>query len=65
MFQKVVSAEETRVAETMGRFFSHGRRTGGGRPVYPPPEQDDLNALPMEIPEHLQVGTNYIIFSRV
>ena len=45
------------VAETMGRFYSHGRGTGGGRPVYPPPEQDDLNALPMKIPEHLQVRT--------
>ena len=29
----------------MGRFYSHGRGTGGERPVYPPPEQDDFNAL--------------------
>ena len=62
---KVVAVEEERIAETYGEFFSHGRGTGGGSPLYPPEDEGDqadeednegdLNYLPVSLPEHLQV----------
>jgi len=43
----------------MERFFQHGRGTGGGSPILPPPEQDDINALPLEMPPHMQVRSYF------
>ena len=55
----------------MGQFYSHGRGTGGGSPLYPPDDQEDdsntdfwswddgadtgSNFIPVSLPDHLSV----------
>ena len=36
-----------REARTMGEFYAHGRDTGGGSPLYPPPE-NDIDFIPID-----------------
>ena len=34
----------------------------GALPSFPPPEQDDINALPLEMPPHMQVRSYFSLF---